>query len=545
MQQNTAFSMIAKETQDGAELRGGIRSLVPATVVVLSQTALVILIYRHTLQLAFVSDAWVYLGRLRTGVWASVATPIGYHFQPVVCAWFALIRVFFGESAAAFQAVNMAQLVLLGYLTYRLGLRLLPEAGAAFLGSLLLLGNAAFYEVTYWPLCGNAFLLAAQLYVVAVILAIDVGSGRIGRSGPWLLGATVLAAVFSHPAMITALPVCALTIYLTVTGGGNGRQQEHRRSEMVKALLPLALVGALFVLSRIAFGSYFDLAPKPSLEPMRAYWLVTRGLVAVFSLRGSHDVVHRLMTLGTTTYLPSPMIWVFVGCWLVVAAVAAVLCLWRARTPGLRVLVSFLVIHLGIGAIAGPISSRQSLVPAVPAALLTAWGLRVVAERLSKLPRPGTGGEVFRQIPAVAALLFIVAARTDHYTAAEVHARAGNLSRALVAQVKTLVPPGGRPVNLTLVNMPGYRVIRNIGAATFANGLYELVQLNSSDIATLQLCKISIPSAPLDFANESMQVSLADLRDQLLDPSRVVLLFEEPSELRVLTPERLDSLGSQ
>ena len=48
-----------------------------ALVVLCLQFALVGIIYRHTLQLAFLSDAWVYLGHLRRGVWTTVTTPIG------------------------------------------------------------------------------------------------------------------------------------------------------------------------------------------------------------------------------------------------------------------------------------------------------------------------------------------------------------------------------------------------------------------------------------------------------------------------------------
>ena len=80
--------------------------------------ALAVVIYRHTLQLAFVSDAWVILGHLRTGVWATLTTPIGYHYQPISYAWIALIRALFGENSAAFQAVCIGQMGVLGYLTY-------------------------------------------------------------------------------------------------------------------------------------------------------------------------------------------------------------------------------------------------------------------------------------------------------------------------------------------------------------------------------------------------------------------------------------------
>src|SRR4051794_34831564 len=89
----------------------------PWLVVIALQVGVLAVIYWPTLQLAFQSDDWVYLGMLRAGVWATMTTAIGYHYQPVACAWVALIRAFFGESAIAFQVVNIAQLGLLAHLT--------------------------------------------------------------------------------------------------------------------------------------------------------------------------------------------------------------------------------------------------------------------------------------------------------------------------------------------------------------------------------------------------------------------------------------------
>lgn len=514
----------------------------PATVL-LSQLALVAVIYWHTLRLEFVSDAWVYLARLRTGVWSVVATPTGYHYQPVACAWIALIRAVFGESALAFQAVNMAQLALLGYLTYQLGRRLLGNAGAAFWASLLVIGSAAFYEASYWPLAGNLHLLAGQFYVLAVILAHDAGQGRFGASGPWLVGLAVLAATFSHPAMVTAIPVCAWTIFVAGDGSDHGEKRADARTRSIKALLPLAAVGVLFALSRYVFGASIDSGPRPSLDLMRAYGLVLHGLVAAFSLRGSHDVLHHLLTLGSDAQVPGFWIWAFVGGWLAVLALAAGIGLSRSRSPGLRVLLPLLGAHVIIVAIAGGMSSRQGHVPAVASALLTSWALHDVAERLAVLVARAPAALLCRQIPAVVVLLLILGAQPDHVASAAVHARAGSLSRALVELIRACTPPARGAVNVTLVNMPGSLVDRGMGAATFANGLDELARLSSPRVATLQVRRMSIRNAPADFATGSMPIDPHELRSHLLDPSRVVLLFEtQPFGLTRLTREGLDRL---
>lgn len=522
---------------------GAVRALTPALLVILAQAALAYVIYRPTTQLYFESDSWVYLAMLRDGVWSTITTAIGYHYQPVTVAWVALIRACFGESAFAFQVINVAQIALLAHLTYELGRRLLPDAGVVFLGSLLVISNNAFYETAYWPLAGNMHMLAADLYVLAVIVACDVAAGRYGRFGPWLLGGTILAAIFSHPAMITALPVCAIALF--IVGDAPGESIEAARQRKLKALVPLVIVAVMFELSRLMFADAVASGPRPSLDPIRAYYLASRGIVAVFSLRGSHDVVSGLMTFGTYGNFEDTRLWVYVFGWIIAAAAAGAVCLWRARTPGLRLLVLFLAIHLVIAAIGGGTSSRQSHLPAVPAALLTAWALHVAAKRLAKAIATPYGAMVASQLPAAGILVLIVYSQRDHATSAEVHLRAANLTRALFAQMTAAAPPGGGPVNLTLVNMPAYTIERNIGAATFANGLTEMAHMASPAVASVQMARIDIPSAPADFANGSLPTELNALRPLLLEAGRVVLLFERPSDLSVLTPARLDSLVSR
>ncbi len=517
-------------------------ALLPGFIVLLSQMALVATIYWPTLQLGFVSDSWVYLARLRTSTWATLTTPTGYHYQPVACAWIALIRACFGESAAAFQAVLMLQLAFFGYLTYQLGRRLLPDRGIAFLGSLLVVGSAAFYEASYWPLGGNMHLLSAQLYIVAVILAIDVVRGRFVKTGPWLLGLTTLAAIFTHPVMVTAIPVCALILLLAGGDPDRDTRQSGGRPRKGTALLVLAAVAIPFALSRLVFAEDFSGAPKPGLGRMQAYWLISRGLVAAFSLRGTDDVIQGLMTLDLNVRFLSSGYWYLVAGWLLVAILAAVLCLWRARPRGIRILVAVLTIHAGLAAVAGGMSSRQSTIPAACAGLLTAWALRILAERLSSIAPLAPVVSVYRYLPAIGVFLLIAAAWPDHRAAAAVHTRAADLSRDLVNEIRTLAPPDRGPVNLTLVNMPGYTVDRGIIAATFVNGLVELTRLTSPAVASLQLWQLPISGAPTNFANGTTPITSEALRSFLIEQSRIALFFQMPSDIRVLTPDVLDVL---
>jgi hypothetical protein len=516
---------------------GAARAALPTLVVVAAQTALALSIYRHTLQLSFLSDPWVYLWRLRGGLWSMLKEPIGYHYQPVAYAWLAAIRWLFGESAEAFQAVNIAQLVVFGYLTYELGKRLLPHPGLGFLASLLVVGNAAFYEAAYWPFSGNAHLLASQLYVLAIILAHDAGSGALPKSGPWLVGAAAMSATFCHPAMITVLPVCAFTF-----AAARGLRVPDSRAAWAttfKMGAAFAVVVVLFAISRLAFASFVDLGPQAGLDPLRAYWFVTRGLVAVFSLRGSHDVVHRLTTLGASAGFEHGSVWPYVWGWMAVAAIAGVVCVVRG-TSGVRVLVVMLGVHLTIVSIAAGFPSRQSQVPAVPAALLTVWALSTVARRLSRIQTGPSAAIVFGQIPAVGVLLLVASARPDHQTAADVYLRASQAVRSLSAQLRTV--PWTTTFKLTLVNLPAYMSERNIGAPTFSNGTVELVRFNAPSISTVDLCWLSDQRDAGAFANNSRRIEVDELRERLKEPTNVVMFYQEPIGVQFLTLDRIDSV---
>jgi hypothetical protein len=512
--------------------------------VLLYQAALVAVIYWPTLRLGFVSDAWVHLERLRHGAWAAVATPVGYHWQPVGCAWIALIRGLFGERPAVFQAVALLQLTLVGHLAYQLGRRVLPDAGTAFLASLLFLGSAAFYEVTYWPVEGNMHLLATQFYLLAVLLAYDMASGRLARTGPWLLGLTVLAAVFTYLATVTLLPVCALTFLLVGRGSPDREPRGHPRRFWLKALIPLAAVGALFAVSRVAFAPYSAMAPKPGFEPERVFWLVRRGLLGLFSLRASYDLVDRVLTLGSQFEYGTVRMWIGVGIWLVLASAIAGWCLWRAHIPGLRLLVAFLGIHLLISAIAGGITPRGSLIPAVPAALLTAWALRAGADRLAAGVTTAPELALWRELPAASMILLLVGAQADHSSAASVHTRVADGARVLVERIKAVASPDRGPVDLTLINMPDLQFEGGIAAFAFLNGVAELAHLASPAVRTVDLRQMPSVGAPEYVLQAIPVLTPAELRAQVEDPHRAVLLFERgPFAARMLTREDIDRLG--
>jgi hypothetical protein len=496
------------------------------------QAALVAVIYRPTSRLQFTSDAWVFLDRLRHGLGPAVATPVGYHWQPVAYAWVALLRGILGERPALFQAVNLAQLILLGHLAYQLGRRLLADSGAALMGSLLVVGSASFYEATYWPLAGNMHLLGADLYVLAVIVAHDVARGRFGRGGPWLLGVTALASVFSHPAMITVVPVCALTLFLV---GRERLELERTRPAWgwTKALLPLLAVAALFAVARLALNAYVSDGPSPGIDAERLHLLV-RGLIGLFSLQGSSVVLDEMIAFGAPPAPDSPSMSFLVGRWLVAVSLAGAALFWRTRTSGVRLLIGFLAIHLGALTLAAGVTPRQCTIPAVPAALLTAWALRVAADRLAGRAPTAAASTVHGE--AIVVLLLVVGAQADHQTAARLNLRAGDAVRSLVERIRAVAPPGGEQVDLMLVNMPGVMTDRGVHAWAFANGLKELAWATSTAVGTVELRQMPGWGPPDDVPRAVRSLSADALRLHLADPYRVPLVLDrEPFGVRRVT----------
>jgi hypothetical protein len=202
-------------------------------------------------------------------------------------------------------------------------------------------------------------------------------------------------------------------------------------------------------------------------------------------------------------------------------------------------LVAFLTIHLIVLSIAAAAASRETLLPAVPAALLTVWGAGALADRLGRVLPGSAAPAVCRQLPAVVVLLLMVWARPDHQTAASVFLRSSDAVRALTVQLNAIGP---RPVNLTLVNLPSSVVERGIGAHTFANGIDELVRSTRVNLLRFEFRWISKSRTAASFASGSVRISPDDLRARLRDPSGVVLFFDESLNVQPLTLDRIDAL---
>jgi hypothetical protein len=214
------------------------------------------------------------------------------------------------------------------------------------------------------------------------------------------------------------------------------------------------------------------------------------------------------------------------------AGFVGALCWWRARTPGVRVLLALLAVHLlALSVASGGVTSRQTQILTVPAALLTAAAIGAMAERISR-----RWGVVPAGIVAAAPVAILLSgAYRDHRVAARLCAQSGRTSRAVVAHVRERAGPGKGVGTVTLVNMPATLYEKGIPVFVFHNGLPDLVRLASRSTAVADLRRILVDSAPADIAQGSLPIERDELAARTASPKHLVLLFEEkPFGVRVL-----------
>jgi hypothetical protein len=503
----------------------GLRRYAPALAAVLAQAVLVAVIYPSPSRFRFVGDAWGYLLLLRDdGLLKTVAKPIGYHWQPVAILFVGAIRRVVGDSAPAFQAVNLAQLVSLGFLTFLLARRVSGDPSVGFVAGLLYVGGASHYEVTYWALAGNMHLLSAQFFLASLLLAWEVGAGRLRRSGPWLLGACAVAALLSHPAMVTVVPLSAATLVLLSREQGEPWWRGGRRLALV-LLVGVGLVG-------VAGRLHAHIASKGNLPPTA---VSPEGLLqtaymsaAMAQLRGSSEAGYLLMARGlgvgsdAQRLLTGEVLWL--GGPLLALAVG-----WRAsRRAGFKVLALFFVVHLYALGLGGALAPRQTIVALVPFVVLEAWGLHALAALAARGLGEAAAGTV-RLLPMAAALVLVVAAEQDHRRAERLCLQAGDTMAALHAGVASAAPREAPPRLIVIVNPPLVLVEAGQGAQVFRNGAGQILRLVSNPASILDFRTLPLPDALPYAAGEPLAAE--ELRSLAGDASKVVFVCGHPPRL--------------
>jgi hypothetical protein len=479
--------------------------------------------YARSFSSGLISDGWVMLQIGSRGLARAPLATLSYHVIPVANLFVAVLWKLFGQHGAWYQALNLAELVLVGWLVTRLGRRLFPDTADARVGllaGLLFVSNASFYDVPLWPVIGNFHSLAALFYLAA-LAAVDRAL-RSARPAPWALAfaASCLLAFFTYEPAVSVLAAGLLYAVFVPAGGleAGWRAALARTRRLAPALIGVPAV----VLASKAWAASAGLTvalPPRGLDALaiRLYLLV-RACIGLFTLRGSDSALYAVFSFGSFTPIGPiggrPFL-ALVGLWLLGLAGLAALLLAKAREPAVRFLVAWLATHLLLVSAGIDVVSRHCYLAALPASLLASWALWRLADR--------TGAGVVLGVVA----LLAAGARTDLDVAAALHREATEASRQVGDLVLRRLAAGGPPPRVTMVNMPGVLLRDGMSAFIFGNGLTDQVWLvTEARIRRVQLLYTYAAAPPGMFANGSRETTLAALATLARDPGNLVLAFD-------------------
>lgn len=520
--------MRERQAHAGPFRRECLRQVIP-WLALLAQGLVVALLYMPVTRSAFVSDDWVWLESSRRGFWHAVTAPIGYHYAPVANVLFLGAYRLFGAAAARYRLTLLACHVAVGHLAFRLGLRLGVKWPAALCASLLFLGSASFHEVTFWTGTGNVFTWAAILFLLGLGEAIGmIEDGRVSVRR-WRLAFWFFVALLAYPATFTLLPVAAITL---VWGQGRkasteGRSPEHSSWRwIVRALAPCLLVCAVLIPARLHFAAATAGEASLRMNSERFYWIV-RGIMMTFSLRGSHDVVQRWLSLGATDLYGShvgvlgcALLWIALGAW----------CCWRRPWSVTTLLAAWISVHFALAGLSVNIASRHTYLAAIPATLIIGSALLSIGERISqRIHRSGVSAVVRYAPLTLGTLVLMAGAHRDLRTATRVWTRAFEANRRTQEDIGSALSAHRLPATLTLVNLPNIFADGGIGAYAFTNGAPDMVrfsfggQVSEADVRSVGVLE------PSNVAWDSRPTSISELARASRDPSRIVLAFDPAS----------------
>ncbi|MFA6957511.1 MAG: glycosyltransferase family 39 protein [Thermoanaerobaculia bacterium] len=501
-----------------------------AAMPVLALLGLVLtILYWPARRCGVISDAWELLGIADRGLPEALFASLGYHVIPVTHFVSTILWKTFGLWEPGYQLANLGELLLVAWGVYFLGLRLFGRPLVALLASLLLLANASFYELTMWPVIGNFQFVAALLQLAGLYAVHRAIRGE--KSLRWLLmfGLAAVLSFFTYEPAISLLP--AGVIYAALIppeGGDRSWRQMWARSRgllvvSVVALAPMLVSKALAVR---AGNTAFFLPSYGSDVALRLHYVV-RAVLGIVTLRGSDGPTHALFY----GFCPAPAIfshrhYATIVAWLAVLGIATLFALFRSRQPAIPFLLLWFWDYVFVTSVATTMQSRMYLLAAMPAALLMAWGIFRVCDRLGSM----TGREpaaVSATLAFVTFGLLAAGAKSDIDDVAALHREATVAAR----RIREIVEPRALSVDeVALVNLPGKIVRDGMGAYAFVNGTWPMMRLALHGALPPERLKLYTTSATVEpgrYANGTVPIDVAALARKMADSRAIVLVFDE------------------
>ncbi len=488
-------------------------------------------IHAGSRRLGFIGDSWTIFLHAAAGWWEALGTPLGYHYIPLASGWTRLLYLFLGDRETLYAIANIVELAVVGWLTFLLGRRLLGQSLPGLLAGSLLVGSAAFPDITYWPLVGTFHCLAVAFAIGAMFAASSLAEENPPRGVSWGFAAALAGACFTYEGTITLLPVAV--VWCLVRTAERARVRSLFRLDTAKGLLrrfaPSLPVVAALILAKIHFAQATASAIAPGLDFERLHSLA-HGLIGIFSLRSSAEVLETLLYLGTT---PMSLGRTRILLFLAVALGVGVWTFLRARR-GAALLVLWLSIHLAVAVIALPLSPRHRFLPSVPGLLLLSFGFcragELLARRLAR--RPGevsyalapSPASVAIAVPLVLASVLAMSAQGELHRAQELYRRSYDALRLSVEQARGLLLSRNTPTVVTLVNAPAYLVEGGVTAPAVDNAINGIVRFRLDGVR-VELVHTLADVPGWIAADGSRWIDQGELLRRSADPFRAVVVY--------------------
>jgi hypothetical protein len=494
-------------------------------------------LYRRALAVGVLSDGWVLLEIGSRGFRQAPFTLLSYHTIPVTNLLMAVLWKLFGLSERWYQAVNLTELVLVGWLIYLLGCALFRQPRVGLLASLLFLANSSFYEVPFWPTVGNFQSLAALLYLSGIFAVCR--AFQSSRPWPWLLVFSLcgLTAFFTYEPAVSVLG--AGMIYAAVIPARDGEPLSWRlQARRVLAVLGMSLPAIVVVLGSKLYtssqGYHAVFLPSDWQNLKFRIYLLVRACIGIFSLRGADYKQYQILSFAGLLPGSGPMEIALL--WALGLALVGALFVWRTRSSVARFLALWFAAHMLLVSASTEVVSRHYYLGALPGSLLAAWLIWSGADRAASWLSRRDGFPALRTTEAQASTvlaflsltLLVAGATTDLGAATVVHREATQASRQVVALVQQWLArnPAATP-RVALVNMPAMLAKDGVGAFAFVNGLHPLLQLATNRrVTNLDLFYTYAAFADGKFASDSRPIALGDLMQRVDDPLSLVLIFD-------------------
>lgn len=485
-----------------------------------------------------VGDDWEHL-RLAGRSWGSIlTTPLSYHFIPLGAAAHKLVHGLAGEDGLRWALANAAALFLAAASGLWLSLRLFRDPLSGLLGAVLVLGSAAFHEVTFWPTVGIVFSLSGVLFAAALGIAFRLPDEGRPAFLPFAFAAVAGAACLTYPAAVTAVPTAMLWFAarrgLPGRGGRPGLSTFAR--SFASAFAPTVPVLAALAAARWLFSKELAAATRFGFDAERLKYLA-EGVASVFSLQGSRATLHALVTGGLSPDGGADLSKVLAVAFLAIAAAAAFAVVRRLPGTGEAFLATAVVVHFALMAPWVAVSPRHCFLPSLVGLPLA---VRLVRRLTEASARPGVG-------PASAALVSaaaLLAARGPFLDAAGLWARSSRACEEIGRLVgeRRIAQPGLS--TLATVDLPSFVTEDGFTVPWASYNLPRYVAFlgGGTEVERYRLR----PERPgMNWGPRVSPTTLRRVQEMTMDSSRLVVRFDPRSgALLRLSPEGLVPPGA-